>query len=167
MAKIPVFHDFRQLNEYLNRSQRALKPILKRVRTPGIPFNFRATSQQGGNKLEWAAADGADGYVIEWASTENFEAGFSAIPLRDQDQLEYFDSVPTSGGAAPARRCYRMYSTAGTTHNPHSIKGEYTQTLCSDAIAPDDTVTAEVSNQDDSTDDEYQSRAGRFGRYTL
>mgnify|MGYP001488246249 CR=1 FL=1 len=163
MGKIPVITDTRQLIRQIQGWQRGMKEVVKRVPEPEVPWNFSAVSKQGGNQLSWAVVDSADGYVIDWNLTGDFETGFTSISIGDSGAADYFDTVATQGGTAPAKRYYRLYATAGTALQPHSVKGNFTAVISATAIAPNDTATASVTTQDNSTNDNSQKwDSGRY-----
>lgn len=161
--RIPVITTEEGLLERLNQWQRELKGLSKKVFTPKIPWNFTVVSKQGGNQLSWAEVDEGDGYIIEYSTSEDFTSPVTIL-IADKTQTQYFDQVATSGGVAPARRCYRMYATAGSDVKPQSVKGNYTQIVCATAIAPNDTVTASTTVADNGTSDSDQAMT-RHGRY--
>ena len=160
---IPTISSLPELQQW----RRALKGTIKKVAAPGIPRNFSVVSKQGGNYLTWAVTSGADGYEVDISTTGDFSTGITTVSLNSPDQVAYFDSVPTSGGAAPALRYYRVRATSGTITEPHSVKGGNSGVLSSTAIAPNDTTTTSTTGTDQYTSDEANAGSGRGKYYTF
>lgn len=153
---IPIITNIPQLAQW----QSALRQTLIAPVAPPIPANFTVASKQGGNYLQWAAVKGADGYVVEVSSNGDFSVLLTAHKLPGNDAVTHFDAVPTSSGAAPSARYYRVRGTSGTQKNPQSVVGRPTAVLTATAIAPNDAATASTSIRDTSNLDKLNVGAG-------
>jgi hypothetical protein len=152
MNNIPVIADF----PGLARWRQGIQEGVVSVATPKIPWNFQVSSQQGGNLLSWQAVDSADGYIVEISTTADFSTGTSIKQLPGNQNINYFDTVPTANGVAPGQRWYRVCATAGTVNRPQSVEGLFSGIVASTAIAPNDTVTAPSTARDTTTNDKLQ-----------
>lgn len=159
---IPVISNIPQLAQW----QSALRQTLKIPTAPSIPANLAAASKQGGNYLTWSAVTGADGYQIEVSENGDFATVLNTVLLPGQQSTAFFDTVPTSAGAAPATRYYRVRATAGTVRSPQTVKGRTSSTVSSTAIAPNDTVTASTTTRDLSNYDSLNASSS-IGDYRV
>lgn len=157
---IPVITSIPELTQW----RTALKKKIKKVVAPAVPWNFQVVSKQGGNYLTWAAVTDADGYEVDISTSGDFVSDVVTVSLTSPSQTAYFDSTPTSNGATPAARSYRVRATAGTITEPHSVKGINSGAVRSTAIAPNDTVTAPTTTADTTTTDRTQAGSSR-GNY--
>jgi len=153
---IPVLTSFPGIEEW----RQSLKQTVKTVATPKVPWNFAVANKQGGNYLTWQLVEGADGYIVEISTTGDFSTGVDAKQLPGNENISYFDTVPTSGGAAPPIRYYRVRATAGTVNQPQSVQGIATGVISSTAIAPNDNVTTSTTTRDITTTDGTQAKTG-------
>lgn len=133
---------------------------------PAIPWNFTVVNKQGGNYLTWQLVKGADGYRIDISTNGDFSTGVQTVTLKGQANTAYFDTVPTSGGTAPAARQYRVRATSGTINEPQKVDGINSGVIASTAIAPNDTTTVPTSQIDTTTNQSSQSRTGK-GNYQV
>lgn len=154
---IPVLNSLPGIEEW----RQSLKQTVKNVSTPKVPWNFTVSSKQGGNYLSWQIVVGADGYIVEISSTGDFSTGVDAKQLPGNENISYFDTVPTSGGATPSIRYYRVRATAGTVNRPQSVQGIATVVISSVAIAPNDNATASTTTRDINTTDGTQAKTGK------
>ena len=163
---LPTIKSYGDLLPYLKRWSQAINPLLKRVDVPHAPYRFRVTNQRGGNLLEWDNVAGADGYEILKSTTGDFDDGasFETIPLRSDQHTSYFDALSGSGAAVTVTRYYKLRATAGTTQNPHSIKGLLTGIVSATTIDPADTATGSTTTEDTTTGDD-QSGLGDQPQY--
>lgn len=138
--------------------RKALNDRITTVLTPKVPWNFKVSNKQGGNYLTWDVVKGADGYIVSISLTGDFSTGVDEHKLPGNQAISFFDSAPTSGGAAPAIRYYTVTATAGTVSNPQSVRGIASGVISSTAIAPNDTVTASATKLDTTTTDAIQAR---------
>lgn len=157
---IPVLTALPGIEEW----RQALNKRLKVPLTPKVPWNFKVSNKQGGNYLTWDTVKGADGYIVSISLTGDFSTGVDEHKLPGNQAVSFFDSVPTSGGAAPAARFYTVRATSGTVSNPQSVQGLSTGVVSSTALAPNDTTTASTTSLDNTTNDFIQSRT-RTGNY--
>lgn len=162
---LPVITDQSQLVPMLNNWNKQLSSLAKKPPAPRVPWNFSVVNKQGGNYLTWQGVKEADGYMVDISTNGDFSTGVQTVPLLGQTNTAYFDNVPTSGGATPALRYYRVRATAGTSSNPQAVSGKATQVISSTAIAPNDTVTASTTKLDTTTT--QGTSAGGRGSYRL
>ena len=157
---LPTIRTYGDLLPYLKRWGQAINPLLKRVDTPAAPYRFRVTNQRGGNLLEWDAVDNVDGYEILKSTSGDFDEGtsFETIALRSDQHTSYFDGLSGSGAAVTVQRYYKLRATAGTTQNPHVIKGLLTGIVTATTIDPADTATAGGTTEDTTTGDDQSGR---------
>lgn len=141
---IPTIASLPQLAQW----QAGLRQTIKQIASPPIPANVSVTSKQGGNYITWAAMTGADGYQVQISEDGDFAKLLSVVQLPSAQAIAYFDSVPTSGGAAPKKRYYRVAATSGTIANPQSTVGKPSSTVSATAISPNDTVTVPATSRD-------------------
>lgn len=141
--------------------RQALGPSLRRLTAPIIPWNFTGTTKQGGNYLTWSAVNGADGYELQVAASGDFLTNPVIHQLPGNNNISYFDSVPTTQGATPPQRWYRVRATAGTLTLPQSSKGRWSGAVALTAIAPSNTTTASTTLVDTTTTDQSNSGGGR------
>jgi len=154
---IPVLNSLPGVEEW----RQSLKQTVKTVATPKVPWNFVVSNKQGGNYLTWQIVEGADGYIVEISTTGDFSTGIDAKQLPGNENISYFDTVPTSGGATPPIRYYRVRATAGTVNQPQSVQGIATGVISSTALAPNDNVTGSTTTRDITTNDGIQARTGK------
>lgn len=140
--------------------RKALKPIVKNIRTPSIPWNFTATNKRGGNLLSWNPVTGSDGYEITRSDNADFSSGTTTITVNNGTQSQYFDAIAIAGATLPTKY-YKLKATAGTVNAPHTVKGLDTGIVASTPLDPSDTVTASTSASDTSTSDDTQVYTGR------
>lgn len=140
--------------------QQVLKTVNASPQTPKIPWQFKVKNQQGGNYLTWQAVTGADGYIVDISANGDFSTTLSSKNLLGNNNITLFDSIPTSNGATPAIRYYRVRATAGTVSQPQSVSGLPTGVLSSTAIAPNDTTTSPTTSSDSTTSDRHQAGTG-------
>lgn len=157
---LPVISTLPGMEQY----RQVLNEALKSPAVPKVPWNFTVVSRQGGNYLTWQQVAGADGYIVSVSLNGDFSTKITAVPLMGAQNTAYFDTVPTSGGAAPAKRYYKVNATSGTATLPQSVQGIATGVVSSTAIAPNDTTTAPTSKSDTTTTDSRQSNT-RTGSY--
>lgn len=159
--KLPTIRHASQLVPYLKRWQKIIDPSLARPVKLKSPWRFRATRKRGGNLLQWATVTGADGYEILRSDTPDFSSPL-VIPIRSGVQNAYFDPV----GGSPETKSYKIRATSGTLSVPHTVKGILSGIVTSTSIDSTDTVTAESTTLDTTTDDEIQAIASRLdGRF--
>jgi hypothetical protein len=137
-----------------------VKNIGKKPLSPRIPWNFTVVNKQGGNYLTWQQVDGADGYRVDISTNGDFSTGIQTVTLKGNANTAYFDTVPTSGGATPAARQYRVRATSGTASDPQTVDGLNSAVISSTAIAPSDTTTAPTTTIDSTTSQNNQARTG-------
>jgi hypothetical protein len=148
----------------LTQWRQVLNKSVKSVPSPKVPWNFQVANKQGGNYLTWQTVSGADGYIVEISTNGDFSTGVDAKQLPGNNNISYFDTVPTSSGASPAIRYYRVRATAGTTNQPQSVQGNASGAISSTAIAPNDSTTASTTTTDTTTTDGIQANT-RKGVY--
>lgn len=139
----------------------ALSPSLRRLTAPIIPWNFTGTTKQGGNYLTWSAVNGADGYEVQVAATGDFATNPVIHQLPGNNNISYFDSVPTQQGQTPPQRWYRVRATSGTLTLPQQAKGNWSGAIALTAIAPSNVGTPSASTSDTTTTDQSNSKGGR------
>lgn len=157
---IPVLTALPGIEEW----RQALNKRLKVPLAPKVPWQFKVSNKQGGNYLTWDVVKGADGYIVSVSSNGDFSTGVDEHKLPGNQAVSFFDSVPTSGGAAPAARFYTVRATSGTVSNPQSVQGIATGVVSSTALAPNDTTAPSTTALDTTTNDSIQSRT-RTGNY--
>lgn len=140
--------------------RKALKPVVKNIRTPSIPWNFTATNKRGGNLLSWNPVSGSDGYEVLRSDTADFSSGTTSITVDNGTQSQFFDAIAIQGVTLPTKY-YKLRATAGSVSSPHSVKGIYTGIVASTPIDPSDTATASTSTVDTSTTDDTQVYTGK------
>lgn len=145
----------------LKQWERKISKAISRPRVPRIPWNFKVTSKRGGLQLTWSLVDEADGYEVLQSDDTNFSEGVNVISIPGKDQTAYFDAaVPVQAGSPPTRH-YKIRAMAGTTSNPHAVRGLLSGVVSAQAIDPADTTTAETSFEDTVITDRYQSATRR------
>ena len=161
----PTIDNTGLLIQYLQQWQTTLNKLNLNIQTPQIPWNFQVKSQQGGNQLSWGKVPVGDGYEVLISNNGDFSTGITIATIPNVSMTSYFDPVSTANGATPAKRYYQLRATNGTAQQPHTVKGNVTGTLSSTAIAPNDTTTSPVVNQDTSTSDstQGQTKNGSYG----
>ena len=159
---IPVISSLPQLAQW----QASIRGNLKQPVPPPVPANVAVASRQGGNYITWSAVTGADGYRIHVSETGDFSVVLTVFSLPSQQSTAYFDTVPTSKGAAPVTRYYRVNATAGTQSQPQSVQGKSSGTVSSKAISPNDTATNPTTVLDNSNYDALNKGSSK-GRYNL
>jgi hypothetical protein len=170
---IPTITNASDLKAYLKNYQQSLDPTVLSAPTPIAPYNFKVTSQRGGNLLSWspliyprgsatnisqdqAKITKADGYEIQRSATGDFSPGkYTMTALRDPAQSSYFDDV----GGASQTFYYRMRATNGTSQTPYTINGLFTMVLKSTSIDSSDVATQPVTTTDTFTNSTTQARA--------
>lgn len=157
MAVIPVITTLPGLDQWRN----ALQNSVKGVATPRVPWNFTVVNKQGGNYLTWQAVPNADGYIVDVSTNGDFSTGATSVNLAGNANTAYFDTVPTSNGATPGIRYYRVRATSGTAQQPQLVSGISTGVVSSTALAPNDTTTSPTTTRDTSTNDGTQAGTGK------
>lgn len=156
---IPTISNIPQLAQW----QTGLRANLKIPTSPPVPANLTISSKQGGNYLTWSKMKGADGYELDVSTDGNFATVLTTISLTGSQNIAYFDSVPTNGGATPAKRYYRLRCTAGTVARPQITKGKNSSVVSATAISPDDKVTVSSTSRDLSDYDKFNTKSGNGG----
>ena len=158
---LPVIRSWQQLEQW----RQGLNPLVSRPTVPRAPRNFKVTNQRGGNLLEWAAVNGADGYEILKSTSTDFTT-VEIIPLRSPEGTAYFDALSGSGAANTVTRHYKVRATAGTTQNPYSVLGKLSGMISSTSIDTTDTATASTIQSDPVVqDDAYDRGSPGQGQY--
>ncbi len=102
----------------------------------------------------------ADGYEVQVSEDGNFATVLNVVGIATQKSTTYFDTVPVANGGTPAKRFYRVNSTAGTDNQRHSVRGKPSATVSATAIAPNDIATAPATTTDTSNYDLLNANAG-------
>src|SRR6266550_4875570 len=102
--------------------QQSLNSALNTPTPPRTPFNFTAAGGAAGATgitLNWEIVKDADGYEIQCSPTGDFSAAAIIATLTSIAATSYFDSTIVT----TIKRYYRIRATAGSTNQPHVVKG--------------------------------------------